>query len=131
LWEVKCDEASKGGTCRFKRTLLSSATRRPVVTVFLGVAGETRQPSMVIRLPLGIYLPAGASLQVGQDAAKPIVLARCGTSGCYGKYDITAADVEAMLKGADLTITAETKDRKPLQYVVRSEGFPEAYATMR
>jgi invasion protein IalB len=86
---------------------------------------------MQVRLPLGIYLPAGASVQIGQDAARPLVLERCGASGCYGTFAVTAADVTAMLKGADLTIVAENRDHTPLQYLVRSEGLPEAYAKIK
>jgi invasion protein IalB len=129
-WKVRCDK-DKAGHCRAERTLLSQNAKRPIVTVSLGVAADTKQPNMQIRLPLGIYLPAGASVQIGQEAARPLMLERCGVSGCYGRYDIAATDVAAMLKGADIMIRAENRDHTPLQYLVRSEGFPEAYAKVK
>jgi invasion protein IalB len=113
--------------------LVNKKTKKPVVTVYIAVPAATKQPTMVVRVPLGIYLPAGVSVSFGQAEPKPLTLQRCGTSGCYGEYAITEADIAAMLKGADLTISAQSRDQKPLQYVMRAdaEGFSEAYARIK
>jgi invasion protein IalB len=95
------------------------------------VPAQTKQPNLLVRLPLGIYLPAGVSVQFGQDPAKPLALQRCSKSGCYAEYAITEADIAAMLKGADVTLTAQTRDQKPLQYLIPAEGFPAAYAKIK
>jgi invasion protein IalB len=129
-WKIRCDK-DNASRCRAERTLLSKSTKQPIVIVSLGVAADTKQPDMQVRLPLGLYLPAGASVQIGQDAARPLVLETCGVSGCYGAFAITAADVTAMLKGADMVITAENRDHTPLRYMVRSQGLPEAYANVK
>jgi invasion protein IalB len=33
---------------------------------------DTKIPVMILRVPLGVYLPAGVSLQFGNDAAKAV-----------------------------------------------------------
>jgi invasion protein IalB len=132
-WELSCDPANSGLNCRAKRTLVTKDSRKPVVTVYIAVPAATKQPTMLVRLPLGIYLPSGASVSFGQGEPKPLTLQRCGTSGCYGEYAITEADIAAIMKGADLTFAAENRDRKPLQFVMRADaaGFSEAYAKIK
>ena len=121
-WELSCDPGSTGLNCRAKRVLVGKQSGKPIVTVYVAVPAATKQPTMVVRLPLGIYLPAGVSVSFGQAEAKPLVLKRCGTSGCYGEYAITEADIAAMMKGADLTFSAQGRDRKPIQYVMRADA---------
>lgn len=130
-WVASCNTGSAGQRCRAKRTLIGQTSKKPIVTVYVAKSASTKKPVMVVRLPLGIYLPAGASVQFGQEAGKPLTLKRCGTSGCYGEYAIAEADLAAMLKGVDVKIAAESRDHKPLQYLVRAEGFPEAYAKVK
>jgi invasion protein IalB len=113
--------------------LVSKKTKKPIVTVYVAIPAATKQPTMLVRLPLGIYLPAGASVSFGQAEPKPLVLQRCGSSGCYGEYAITEADIAAMMKGVDLTFSVQNQDRKPLQYVMGADavGFSEAYARIK
>jgi invasion protein IalB len=79
--------------------------------VAVTIPAETKTPIMVVRLPLGIYLPAGASVQFGQDAAIPLEITRCDQSG--------------------LTISAQNRDQAPLTYLVPAEGFSAAYAKLQ
>lgn len=130
-WVVSCDRGSAGLNCRAIRSVYSKKTKKSLVTVFVAVPAKTKKPTMVVRLPLGIYLPAGAAVQFGEGEAKPLLLERCGTSGCYGNYAITEADIAAMIKGADLTVSAQARNQTPLTYVLRAEGFAEAYPRIR
>jgi invasion protein IalB len=86
---------------------------------------------MLIQLPLGIYLPAGASLQFGKDAAKKIVLQSCDQNGCLAEYAITDSEIGAMLKGADLTVTIQNLKQEPITVQVPVTGFPAAYAKIK
>lgn len=130
-WVVTCNSSDTGLNCRTSRSLVDKKTGRPVVVVNVAIPATTKKPVMAVRLPLGIYLPAGASVQFGQDAPKPLLLQRCGNNGCYAEYAITEADIAAMLKGADLTISAQAPNQTPLTYLVRAEGFPAAYAKIK
>jgi invasion protein IalB len=132
-WELSCDPAGAALNCRAKRMLVSKKTRKPIVTVFVAVPAATKKPTMVVRLPLGIYLPAGASVSFGQSGPKPLTLQRCGSSGCYGEYMLTDADIAALAGGAEMTFLVEDRERKPVQFIMRAdaEGFSEAYARIK
>ena len=45
--------------------------------------GDTRTPSALIQLPLGLNMPDGAKLQVDDGPATDMQIQTCEASGCY------------------------------------------------
>ena len=48
---------------------------------------------MMVEAPLGVYLPAGASLQIGKDEAKTLPFKGCDHGGCVAEYAITETEI--------------------------------------
>ena len=130
-WKVNCANTEGGFDCRALQTLFVKSTGQPVLTVAVRIPPETKKPVMLFSLPLGSYLPAGASLQFGKEEPKAMPIQNCDRSGCFARYPITDAEIGAMLKGADLTITLQNMQRKPITFVVPVAGFSEAYAKIK
>jgi invasion protein IalB len=101
------------------------------VSVAVRVPPDTKKPVLLLQLPFGVYLPAGVSLQFGKDAAKTLPFQSCDQGGCVAEYAITEAEIAAMLKGADLTISAQTLTKEPFTVTVPVSGFPAAYAKIK
>ena len=76
-------------------------------------------------------MPPGTSLQIGQDEAKTFPFQSCNRAGCVAEYAITNAEIAAMLKGADLTISFQTTRKQPIILKVPSAGFAVAYAKIK
>lgn len=129
-WEVSCDSGAAGLSCFARQRIYRD--RRRVLTVYVVARAEDPAPKLAIRLPLGTYLPAGALIQFGKGEAKQLLIERCSQRGCYpAEYPLTEADMAAMLKGANLTVSTKDQKQQPVAYVVQGEGFPAAYAKIR
>jgi invasion protein IalB len=77
---------------------------------------------MLILFPLGINLPAGATLQFGQDDAKTVRVQNCDSAGCLALYAITDAEITAMLKGQGVTISVRPQGGETISFNVPLGG---------
>ena len=66
------------------------------MSVAVRVPADTKKPIMVVQVPLGVYLPAGASLQIGKDETKTLPFKGCDRGGCVAEYAITESEIAAM-----------------------------------
>jgi invasion protein IalB len=92
---------------------------------------DTKKPVFLLQLPLGVYLPAGATLQIGKLEAQTLPFVSCDQGGCIAEYAVTDAELNSIAKGSDLTISAQTVQRKPFTLTVPSLGFAAAYAKIK
>jgi invasion protein IalB len=130
-WVAVCANTKNGLDCRAGRSLRLDNRGQAVLNVAVRVPADTKKPVMLLQLPLGLYLPAGVSLQIGKDTARKLSFQSCGMSGCLVEYPVSEAEIGAMLKGADLTISAQTASKQPLTMNVSVSGFPAAYAKIK
>lgn len=131
-WIVTCSQTKPGLECRAGQSLLLRQTRQRVLSVAVRMPADTKKPIFLMQLPLGVYLPAGATLQIGKGEAKTLAFTSCGQGGCIAEYAITDAELAAIAKGADITISAQRSgDRKPFTLTVPAIGFAAAYAKIK
>jgi invasion protein IalB len=131
-WIVSCASVQSGLDCRAGQSIsLSQGKNNLRVNVAVQVPPDTKKPNLLIQLPLGVYLPAGVSLQFGSSAAKTLQFQSCGPSGCVTEYPVADAEIAAMLQGANLSISAQTAGKKPFTVQVPVSGFPAAYAKIK
>jgi invasion protein IalB len=130
-WMVNCTNVPGGFDCRASQTLLAQNSGQRILTLVIRTTPNSKKPIMMIQGPLGIYLPAGLTLQIGKDAGKVLPLESCDQAGCLTEYAVTEAEIEAMRGGADLTITVRDLKKKPVTLKVPGLGFADAYAKMQ
>lgn len=131
-WIVTCSQTRPGLECRAGQSLFLRQTRQRVLSVAVRMPADTKKPVFLMQLPLGVYLPAGATLQIGKDEAKTLPFTNCGQGGCIAEYAVTDAELAAIAKGADITISAQRSgDRKPFTLTVPALGFAAAYAKIK
>jgi invasion protein IalB len=92
---------------------------------------DTKKPTLLLQLPLGVYLPAGALLQIGKGETKTLPFVSCDQAGCVAEYNISDAELSSVAKGVDLTVSGQTLDKKPFTLTVPSVGFAAAYAKIK
>ena len=131
-WIVTCSQTRAGLECRAGQSLFLRQTRQRVLSVAVRVPADTKKPVFLMQLPLGVYLPAGATLQIGKDEAKALAFTTCDRGGCIAEYAVTDAELAAIAKGADITISGQSSgSRKPFTLTVPALGFAAAYAKIR
>ena len=102
------------------------------MSVAVRVPPDTKKPVMLIQVPLGVYLPAGASLQIGEDEAKTLPFTGCDRDGCVAEYAITEAEIAAMTKGSSLKLSVQNQSQQPaFTLTVPATGFAAAYAKVK
>ena len=131
-WVVSCNQTRLGLECRAGQSLFLRKTRQRVLSVAVRMPADTKKPVLLMQLPLGVYLPAGATLQIGKEEAKTLPFTACDQAGCIAEYPVTDAELGAIAKGADLNISAQgAVQRKPFTLTVPAIGFAAAYAKIK
>jgi invasion protein IalB len=130
-WSVTCNNSDKGLDCQTFQSLFVQQTGQRLLTVAVRIPPDTKKPVLLVQLPLGIYLPAGATLQVGKDPAKGVPLQTCDQSGCIAEYPITDAEIAAMVKGADLTVSMKNMQNESVPFTMPVLGFAAVYAKIK
>lgn len=131
-WIVSCSQTRPGLECRAGQSLFLRQTRQRVLSVAVRMPADTKKPAFLMQLPLGVYLPAGATLQIGKDEAKTLPFTSCDRGGCIVEYAISDAELAAIAKGADIVISAQgSVSRKPFTLTVPALGFAAAYAKIK
>ncbi len=132
VWVVNCSDNKGALDCRAGQAVFIKTTGQRLLSVAVSVPADTKKPVMLLQVPLGVYLPAGVSLQIGKDAPKTLPYKGCAQGGCIAEYAVTEAEIGAMLKGSDLTISVQNQNRQPAFTVtVPVTGFAEAYAKIK
>lgn len=130
-WAVNCSNTKAGLDCRVTQSVFLKRTRQRFLSVAVRVPPKTKTPMLLIQVPLGTYLPAGVSLQFGEDAAWTLPFQNCNRAGCVAEYAVTEAEIAAMQKGTDLTVTIQNLQKQPVKLTVPATGFAEAYAKIK
>src|SRR4029078_9095347 len=102
-WGVNCQNIKAGLDCRAGQTLRLGPAGRASLALAVRIPADTKKPVLLIQAPIGIYLPAGVTIQFGQDTAKALPFQICTPAGCLAEYPISEAELAGMQKGNDLT----------------------------
>jgi invasion protein IalB len=132
IWVVNCADNNGKLDCRAGQTVFLKSTGQRVLAVAVRVPADTKKPILMVEVPLGAYLPAGASLQIGQDQTKVLPFKGCDQGGCLAEYPVTDAEIADMSKGADLKISVQNQNQQPaFTITVPVTGFAAAYAKVK
>jgi len=130
-WKVRCASVQGQLDCYARQSIYREKTRQRLLTLVVRVSHDTEQPELYIRLPLGIYLPAGALLQIGKVPPKALILERCDLNGCVAKDALSPSELAALLEERRVKILAQNQKKEPLTYYLPVAGFAEVFAKIK
>ena len=132
-WETKCTGEGRGKTldCKIEQTIIVTKTQQRVLSVLVRVPAESRTPAMMIHLPLGLFLPAGITLQLDQEMSLKLNVQTCDANGCYSGTPISENMLAAMKTGKRLTVSFQNLAKQTMSIPVPLAGFAEAYQKIR
>ena len=124
-WSVTCsDRGQPAFKCEMTQTLIEEASRR--ILAVLSVTKDGPATSMLMRLPHGVYLPAGVSLKVDRGETKKLVFQRSDNAGVYAGLPLDEKSLEAFNQGKVLSLGLELEPGKTFELAARLEGFGPA-----
>jgi invasion protein IalB len=130
-WVLNCANQDAGLVCTVSQLVVLRQGQRTIqVNAAVGVDPKSKKLTLLLQLPLGVYLPSGVTLKFGGGKAKAIAFQSCNPNGCVAENEITAAEINTLVQGADLKLSVRSSDKKPIEFVVPAKGFAAAYAKM-
>lgn len=128
-WVVNCGETTQNAKaqCRMAQNIVVEKSGQRLLTVIVESKGASQQPALVLALPHGLFLPAGASIQVDEGEALALPVQTSDAQGAYAGTALSANIVEALKKGGTLKVTFQTAQRQPVTVPVTLIGFSAAY----
>ena len=118
-WVARCASPSRQAPleCVVEQQVVVQATGQQISLVNVRVPGDTRQPVMMVQLPLGLFLPAGLTLQVDEGKAQPMTIQSCDQRACYVGLALNAELLDQMKKGQRLNLGMQSVNREPVTIV--------------
>jgi len=130
-WEVRC--ADTGANCRIFQVAQDDKGNNVVsVTMQALPEGASAKLGVVMVSPLLTLLPRGLSVSVDDGVPAAYPFSWCDPQGCYSRFGLTPAQVEAFEAGtaANIDIFAVTSPDAAVRAVLPLDGFTEAVADL-
>lgn len=132
-WVVRCErtEATGGAkVCEVAQTLqIGNAQQGVTAQVVFGKMKADSPLRLVLQIPVGAWLPAGAQLTIG-DNAKPIVTTyKFCIRACIADVDLSAADAAALVKATGAgSLAFQDRNQTPIKLNISLNGLAAALA---
>jgi invasion protein IalB len=110
-----------------EQTVVLTSSGQLLASVMLRFPANTREPVLMVQVPVGLFLPAGLSLQVDENKPVTLPLQTCDLKGCYAGAPVAADFLNAMKSGKRLLVTFQNMAKENVGVPLSLENFAEAY----
>ena len=128
-WISRCmsDTRQNPVDCAVEQTAVVTNTGQLVASVVVRVPHDTRQPVMMIQVPVGLYLPAGINIQVDESKSVTFALQTCDLKGCYAGAPLPQELLDAMKSGKKLAVIFQNLQKENITVPLPLDNFAEAF----
>lgn len=132
-WATQCSTTVRDGeiSCFMEQKIALRESGQLVVAITIQVPPETRVPSVVIQVPLGVFLPGGVIAQVDDGLAQTYEIKTCDQAGCYAGDPLSSELLTAMETGETLNIKFQNFSQEEIVIPVPLTGFLDSYYKIR
>jgi invasion protein IalB len=134
-WGSRCVALTRESAldCLVEQKLIVANTGQLLGAVTIRIPNDTKQPVLMIQTPIGLYLPAGVTVDVdGADRLKfKFQLQTCDANGCYVGSPMPKGLLDRMEKGQKLNVVFQNLQKQPITMSMALAGFAEAYQKVR
>ncbi|MEQ8660788.1 MAG: invasion associated locus B family protein [Gammaproteobacteria bacterium] len=132
-WTVRCEQvdADAAPECIMDQNLVLRAGGQPVLQFAIGLAPDDAVPTVLLKLPLGIYLPPGVSFRIDEGATATFPVERCDPDGCQAVMKLREGTIAQLRAGTRLEIGFHDGARAPLSMPLSLDGFGAAIDALR
>ena len=128
-WATNCTSPARGQPqeCAMEQRAIASETGQALALVTIRVPQDTKKPVTMIQVPLGMFLPAGLSVDVDGAVSQTYPFQTCNANGCFVGFPIPDAMIKAMFNGNKLNVSFQNLNKKPVVLPMSLAGFTDAY----
>lgn len=126
-WTVPCDGQAGALDCRVSLTLVAKEGGQLLISVIVRRPSKTENPTLLLHLPHGIFLPAGASMQIDKGKAEVQPVQTCDTRGCYVGMAVSKELLAALSGGETMTVVVQDLQKRPVTIPLPLKGFADAF----
>jgi invasion protein IalB len=128
-WGSRCASNNRQSApeCFMEQTAVLTKTGQLVASMTIRLPASSKQPVMMVQLPVGLYLPAGIVIKIDDGAPMRLVVQTCDLKGCYAGEQISAELLTAMKSGKQLAIVFQDLAKKDITVPLTLARFAEAY----
>jgi invasion protein IalB len=125
-WLVRCPTAPQPMPCDAVQLLVEPKSKQRVLSISVAYEATKAQHVVRIVLPLGVWLPNGATIEAAGTKIDKVVVRRCEAFGCVVEGLLDPKLRTAMRKGGDAKIVVYDQAQKPLDLKFSLKGFAAA-----
>jgi len=124
-WALQCTkaQADKPRTCFLIHDVFRAENNQRILQVVVGHFGADSVLGALFFVPLGIRLPPGLVLKIGQNEAQKLPLERCTTKGCQAQILLADPLLSSFKAGTDGEITFEDAAGQAVGVTFSLKGF--------
>jgi invasion protein IalB len=128
-WIPKCVSSSRRSPveCSVEETLVMANTGQPVSSVVVQMPANAREPVLTIRVPVGLYLPAGVTIQIDEQKPEPVPLLTCDLQGCFAQMTLNPNMIAALKGGKKLSVSFQNMAKANVVLPFPLGNFADAY----
>jgi invasion protein IalB len=132
-WAVNCKSTAKEKEleCRMSQTVVVKQTGKVLTNVTFRIPADTKKPEIIVQLPLGLNLQAGATFQVDENTPQRLGFRACDRKGCYASSPVSPEVLATLRRGKQLKIGFQNLAEKPITVPLVLDGFGDAYDKMQ
>lgn len=126
-WIVNCASLTGQVACEAVQRLTIKKTGQLLLGITVRLPKGAKDPTMMVQLPHGMFLPSGVSLKIDENAAKTEPVQTCDAKGCYVGLAIDPNLLKTLKTGKALTVSFQNLAKKEIRIPITLSGFAEAY----
>lgn len=129
VWTSRCASDGRQAAlfCEVEQSLYMTKTGQLVASVNVKLPPETRQPVMMIQLPVGLFLPAGVNLQIDEGRPQPLAIQTCDLKGCYAATTLSPDLLGSMKSAKRLSVVFQNLNKENVTLAFVLSGFAEGF----
>jgi invasion protein IalB len=129
VWTSRCTSDGRKAAllCEVEQSLFITKTGQLVASLNVKLPAETRQPVMMIQLPVGLFLPGGVNFQIDEGKSQSLVIQTCDLKGCYAATTISPELLGSMKSGKRLSVVFQNLNKENVNLAFVLSGFAEGY----
>ena len=129
--KLKDPEGKEVDLCQISQTLINKEINQPMLKVAAGYVPGKKDAVMIITLPLGVVLPPGVQLTVGEGKAARVPITTCLPQGCQAGAQLDKEFTERLKKGSKMIVTFIGPDGKQVNAPISLSGFTAALESIK
>lgn len=128
-WLVRCQSANDKVGCGMTQKILDKRSRQAVLQLHLGRAPSGEGHQLVAVLPLGVSVPQGILIQIG-ESKRTVAFTQCLPGGCVAPTPVDAAFLDVLKAGNEGRVAVLDRNGKAVAVPFSLKGFAAAYDKM-